>query len=93
MYISKLGICQTYLKDDESLVLVTGRSGTDVWGHHFGHIQQGNIKPNAMECKRSTARGGDIGPISNIFTENSNSNTSGSKIYRSQIFTKIDRKK
>ena len=93
LYSSKLGICQTYLKNDKSLVLVTGLSGTDVCEHHFGHIRQGNIKPNALECKRATARGGDIGPISNIFTEKSNSNTSGSKIYRSQISTKIDRKK
>ena len=37
---AKVGFCSKYLKDDKSLLLVPGRSGSDVVERHFGHIIQ-----------------------------------------------------
>ena len=37
---TKIGICSKYLHDDKSLLLVPGRSGSDVVERHFGHIIQ-----------------------------------------------------
>lgn len=37
---AKVGVCSKYLKDDKSLLLVPGRSGSDVVERHFGHIIQ-----------------------------------------------------
>ena len=83
---AKVGVCTTYLKDDNSLLLVPGHSGSDIVEHHFGHIRQTNTKPSILECKQATARGSDIGPISNMFSINSKSNTSGSDVYASEAF-------
>ena len=83
---AKVGVCTTYLKDDNSLLLVPGHSGSDIVEHHFGHIRQTNTKPSILECKQATARWCDIEPISNMFSIDSKSNTSGSDVYASEVF-------
>ena len=79
------------------IFLVPGRSGSDVVEHHFGHIRQTNSQPSTLECKQATARGSDIGPINNMFSVNSKSNTSGSDVYASEAFSlmkpKVNKKK
>ena len=77
------------MRDDESLLLVPGRSGSDIFEHHVGHIRQTNAHPNIYECRQATSRGSNIGPINNIFLVNSESNTSGSNVFASEVFTKI----
>ena len=84
---AKVRVCSKYLRDDASLLLVPGRSGSDVVEHHFGHTRQTNTRPIIYECRRATTRGSDIGPISNMFSVNSKSNTSGSDVYASEAFS------
>ena len=69
---AKVVVCTTYLKDDNSLLLVPGHSGSDIFEHHFGHIRQTNTKPSILECKHITAREINIGPVSNMFSINQN---------------------
>ena len=54
---------------------------------NFGHIRQTNAQPSIYECRQATARGSDIGPINNMFSVNSKSNTSGSDVYASESFS------
>ena len=93
----KVGVCTTYLKDDNSLLLVPRHSGSDIVEHHSGHIRQTNTKPSILECKQATARGSDIESISNMFSMNSKSNASGSDIYASEAFgpmkSKVNKKR
>ena len=49
---AKVGVCSKYLRDDASLLLVPGRSGSDVVEHHFGHIRQTNAQPSIYECRQ-----------------------------------------
>ena len=94
---TKVGVCTTYSKDDNSLLLVPGDSGSNVVEHNIGHIRQTNTKSSNLECKQETARGSDIGPINNMFSINSKSNTSGSDVYASEDFgpmkSKVNKKK
>ena len=36
---TKVGVCSKYLRDDASLLLVPGRSKSEVVEHHFIHIR------------------------------------------------------
>ena len=84
---AKVGVCSKYLRDDASLLLVPGRSRSDVVEYHFGHIRQTNAQPSIYECRQATARGSDIGPINNMFSVNSKANTSGSEVYASEALS------
>ena len=88
----KVGVCTTYLKDDNSLLLVPGYSGSDAVEHHFGHIRQTNTKPSILEYKQATARESDIGPINNMFSISSKSNTNTSNVYASEVFSPMKSK-
>ena len=68
---AKVGVRTSSLKDDKTLILVPGDSGSDVVEHHFGHIRQTNTKPSTLECRQATTRGSDIGKINNMFSINS----------------------
>ena len=48
---AKVGVCLKYLRDDESLLLVSGRSGSDVVEHNFRHIRHTNAQPSIYECR------------------------------------------
>ena len=75
------------MRDDASLLLVPGRSRSDVVEYHFGHIRQTNTQSSMYECRQATSRGSDIGPINNMLSVNSKSNTSGSDVYASEAFS------
>ena len=97
MVFAKVGICTTYLKDSNSLLLVTGLSGSDIVEHHFNYIRQTNTNLSILEYKQATTRGSDIGPINNMFSINSKSNTIDSNVYASEDFgsmkSKVNKKR
>ena len=80
------------MREGESLLLVSGRSGSDIDEYNFGHILQTSI----YECRKATSHESDILPINNIFSVNSKSNTSGSDVFASGAFSimkpKVDKK-
>ena len=84
---AKIGICSKYLHDDKSLLLVPGCSGSDVVDHYFGHMRQTNTQSRILEYRQAIARESDIGPINNIFSVNSKSNTSGFDVYACEAFS------
>ena len=92
MVFGLAGLACTYLKEDKSLKLHQGRSGSDVCEHFFAKIRQVNTNPTMQQCREicSKISGQKLGS-SHLFQFGSGANTAGTERDHSEYFEDLVR--
>ena len=93
MVFGLAGLACTYLKDDNSLKLHQGRSGSDVvCEHFFAKIRQINTNPTMQQCREITSKiSGLKTGAGHLFQFSSGANTAGQKRDHHEYFEELQR--
>lgn len=92
MVFGLAGLACTYLKDDNSLKLHQGRSGSDVCEHFFAKIRQINTNPTMQQCREITSKISGLKTGSgHLFQFSSGANTAGQKRDHHEYFEELQR--